>query len=63
MELGGTSCVITEFEPMTQPSPIVTPLNTDTFSPIQTLGPITIGDDVRGLSLGGVAGLDEFSGP
>ena len=37
------SCVTTEFAPITQRSPIVTPLVTTTFAPHQTLSPIFVG--------------------
>src|SRR5690349_4044881 len=42
-ENGGMSDVTTEFAPMTQRSPIVTPVVTTTFTPHHTLSPIRVG--------------------
>ena len=41
-EKGGQSLVITLFAPITERSPIVTPLVTTTFAPHQTLSPIRV---------------------
>ena len=43
IENGGMSCVTTEFAPITQRSPIVTPLVMTTWAPHQTLSPIRVG--------------------
>ena len=47
IENGGMSSVTTEFAPITQRSPIVTPLVTTTFAPHQTLSPIRVGPFVE----------------
>ena len=43
IESGGRSRVTTEFAPITQRSPTVTPLVMTTFAPHQTLSPIRVG--------------------
>src|SRR5512133_3964726 len=43
IEPDGTSVVTTELAPITQRSPIVTPLVTTTFAPHQTLSPTRVG--------------------
>ena len=43
IENAGMSRVTTELAPITQRSPIVTPLVTTTLAPIQTLAPIRVG--------------------
>ena len=43
IENAGRSCVTTLLAPITQRSPIVTPLVTTTFAPSQTLSPIRVG--------------------
>ena len=43
IEYGGMSVVTTELAPITQRSPIVTPLVTTTLAPHQTLSPIRVG--------------------
>ena len=43
IENGGTSCVTTLLAPITQRSPIVTPLVTTTLAPSQQFAPIRVG--------------------
>ena len=43
IDSGGTSSVTTELAPMTQRSPIVTPLVTTTLAPHHTLSPMPLG--------------------
>ena len=43
IENGGTSCVTTLLAPITQRSPIVTPVVTTTLAPSQQFAPIRVG--------------------
>ena len=49
--LDGMSCVTTEPAPITTLLPMVTPISTTAFPPIQTLSPMVIGFAIPSLSL------------